>query len=77
MVHLRGILGRSFVFLKPRKDGHSIKFRNEHVSFATPSEAINDNFGSDTPPKRRSTTCTARALIYLREDTLDELLYFV
>ena len=77
MVHRGDIQGgKSFVFLKPRKDGQWIKFKNEHVSFATPSEAIDDNFGSDSPSPRLSASSTAQALIYLREDMLDELLYF-
>lgn len=77
MVH-RGDMegGKSFIFLKPRKDGQWLKFRNDHVSYATPREAMDDNFGSDHPPPKLSMSSTAQALIYLQEDKLDELLQF-
>lgn len=77
MVHRGGTTGgKSFIFLKPRKDGRWLKFRNDHVSYATDTEAIDDNFGSDKLPEKLSTSCTAQVLIYLQEDRLDELLQF-
>ena len=77
LVHRGDMIGgKSFIFLKPRKDGPWLKFRNDHVSFATPREAMDDNFGSDNPPFKLSTSCTAHGLVYLQEDRADELLQF-
>lgn len=69
------LIGKSYVFLRPKKNHGWIKFRNQHVVFATKEQAMDENFGFDNKADRPRVSTTAQALIYLREDMLDELLY--
>ena len=93
--HLHGVLvhsgdlnaGHYYAYLKPEKEGEWFKFDDDRVMRSLPREAINDNFGGESPqangaPQRNPYTRTwttkrsnnAYMLVYVRASRIDTVL---
>jgi ubiquitin carboxyl-terminal hydrolase 7 len=85
LVHSGAIqAGHYYAFIRPEKNGHFYKFDDERVTRATLKEAIDENFGGETPtangaprsPTQRTfkRATNAYMLVYIRECHQDRIL---